>query len=61
MWIFKGIIVMYILIVMLLSGPTPVELETQEFESMVNCMQAIEKLVGMESKTVKVRAFCSKK
>lgn len=52
---------MYILIVMLLDGSTPVELETQEFESMVNCMQAIEKLVGMESRIVKIKATCVKK
>ena len=46
---------------MLLDGPTPVELKTQEFESMVNCMQAIEKLVGMESRIVKIKATCVKK
>lgn len=52
---------MYILIAILLSGTNPVELKTQEFESMVSCMQAIEKLVGMETKIIKVKATCSKK
>lgn len=52
---------MYILIAMLLDGSTPVGLKTQEFESMVNCMQAIEKLVGMETRVVKIKATCVKK
>ena len=52
---------MYILIVLLLSGQTPIEIKTQEFESIVNCMQAVEKLVGMENKSIKFKAVCTKK
>lgn len=52
---------MYILIVLLLSGQAPIELKTEEFTSMVSCMQAIEKLVGMENKVVKIKAVCTKK
>lgn len=52
---------MYVLIVLMLSGQAPMELKTQEFESIVSCMQAVEKLVGMENKSIKFKAVCTKK
>jgi hypothetical protein len=37
------------------------EIKTQEFESISSCMQAIEKIVNLEDKSFKVKAFCIKK
>lgn len=50
---------MYILVILMLSGTR--DLKTQEFESITSCMQAMEKVINLEDKTFKVKAFCTKK
>jgi hypothetical protein len=49
----------YILFILVLSGVK--EVKTQEFETITSCMQAIEKVVNLEDKSFKVKAFCTKK
>jgi hypothetical protein len=39
-----------------------ITMSTQEFNSEVNCLQALNKLIEMESKSqIRVKAFCVKK
>jgi hypothetical protein len=52
---------MYVLFFYYFSLSGEVQFKTQEFESNISCMQAIEKLVGVETKSLKVKAFCVKK
>jgi len=52
---------MYVLFFYYFSLSGEVQLKTQDFKSNITCMQAIEKLVALESKSFKVKAFCIKK
>ena len=44
-----------------MSSKNPVQLQTQEFSSEVQCLQAINKILDLEVYNSKIKAVCTKK
>jgi hypothetical protein len=53
--------VTHVLFVLLLNNKTPIQLKTQEFLSEIQCLQAIHKVLELESTHSKIKAICIKK